>query len=141
MSLARHLEPSLTAPQGAEGIAAVRAALERKLLNAFLERVRFQPIHDAAELQERERSVQNRVVDLLDTWQKIVDEFKSVGAAVQYQKWELKQPKPLLMEMLDDKPQSANHEKFRANRSLRDVETEVNLFLLDLSGTPVEDKS
>jgi hypothetical protein len=105
VSLARHLEPTLTAPQGAEGIAAVRAALERKLLNAFLERVRSQPIHDAAELQERERSVQNRVVDLLDTWQKFVDEFKSVGAAVQYQKWELKQPKPLLMEMLDDQPQ------------------------------------
>ena len=141
VSLARHLEPTLTAPQGAEGIAAVRAALERKLLDAFLERVRSQPIHDAAELQERERSVQNRVVDLLDTWQKIVEEFKSVGAAVQYQKWELKQPKPLLMEMLDDKPHSANHEKFRANRSLRDVEPEVNLFLLDLSGSPVEDKS
>jgi len=141
VSLARHLEPALTAPQGAEGIAAVRAALERKLLDAFLERVRSQPIQDAAELQERERSVQNRVVDLLDTWQKIVEEFKSVGAAVQYQKWELKQPKPLLMEMLDDKQHSANHEKFRANRSLRDVEPEVNLFLLDLSGTPVEDKS
>jgi len=60
---------------------------------------------------------------------------------VQYQKWELKQPKPLLMEMLDDKPQSEHHEKFRANRSLRDVEPEVNLFLLDLSGSPVEDKS
>jgi hypothetical protein len=45
------------------------------------------------------------------------------------------------MEMLDDKPHSANHEKFRANRSLRDVEPDVNLFLLDLGGTPVEDKS
>jgi hypothetical protein len=141
VSLARHVEPTLTAPQGAEDIAAVRAALERKLLDAFLERVRAQPIHDAAELQERERSVQNRVVDLLDTWQKIIDEFKSVGAAVQYQKWELKQPKPLLMEMLDDKPHSDNHEKFRTNRSLRDVEPDVNLFLLDLSGTPLEDKA
>jgi hypothetical protein len=141
VSMARHIEPSLTAPQGAEGLTPVRAALESKLLTAFLERVRAQPIHDASELQERERSVQNRVVDLLDTWQKIIDEFKSVGAAVQYQKWELKQPRPLLMEMLDDKPQSEHHEKFRANRSLRDVEPEVSLFLLDLSGSPVEDKS
>lgn len=141
VSLARHLEPTLTAPQGAEEVAAVRAALERKLLDAFLERVRSQPIHDAAELLERERSVQNRVVDLLDAWQKIIDEFKSVGAALQYQKWELKQPKPLLMEMLNDKPHSQHHEKFRVNRSLRDVEPDVNLFLLDLNGTPVEDKS
>jgi hypothetical protein len=141
VSLARHLEPTLTAPQGVEGLTAVRASLEQKLLDAFLERVRSQPIHDAAELQERERSVQNRVVDLLDTWQKVIDDFKSVGAAVQYQKWELKLPKPLLMEMLDDKPHSDDHEKFRANRSLRDVEPEVNLFLLDLSGTPVEERS
>ena len=141
VSLARHAEPALTPPQGVEGIGPARAALERRLLDAFLERVRAQPIHDAAELEERERSVQNRVVDLLDTWQKIVDGFKAVGAAVQYQKWELKQPKPLLMEMLDDKPHSEHHEKFRTNRSLRDVEPDVNLFLLDINGTPVEDKS
>ena len=68
MGLARHLEPELTPPQEVEQIAAVRAALERRLLDVFLERVRHQPFDDEAEREERLRSVQNRVVDLLDSW-------------------------------------------------------------------------
>ena len=58
---------------------------------------------------------------------------------MQYQKYELKQPRPLLREMLEENSESAIHRKFRANRSLRDVEPEVNLFLKDLSGADVED--
>ena len=60
---------------------------------------------------------------------------------MQYQKYELKQPKPLLREMLDKDFESEHHRKFRANRSLRDVEPEVNLFLKDLSGMQVEDRT
>jgi len=36
-------------------------------------------------------------------------------------------------------PEKIRERKFRANRSLRDVEPEVNLFLTDLSGQVVED--
>ena len=36
--------------------------------------------------------------------------------------------------MLDTDFESEHHRKFRVNRSLRDVEPEVNLFLKDLSG-------
>ena len=46
---------------------------------------------------------------------------------------------PLLREILDKDFESERHRKFRANRSLRDVEPEVNLFLKDLSGTEVEE--
>ena len=42
--------------------------------------------------------------------------------------------------MLDTVFDSEHHRKFRANRSLRDVEPEVNLFLKDLSGMDVEDR-
>jgi hypothetical protein len=58
---------------------------------------------------------------------------------MQYQKYELNQPRPLLREMLD-KDFESDHRKFRASRSLRDVEPEVNLFLKDLSGMQVEDR-
>ena len=133
--LARHAEPKLEPPQGVEQIADVRAALERKLLDVFLERVRQQPFADEAEREERLRSVQNRVVDLLDSWRKIFDDYHAAGVAMQYQKYELKQPRPLLREMLDKNFESEHHRKFRANRSLRDVEPEVNLFLKDLSGS------
>jgi hypothetical protein len=137
--MARHAEAELTPPQGAERIVTVRAALERRLLETFLERVRQQPFEDEAERQERLRSVQNRVVDLLDSWHKIFDDFSAAGVAMQYQKYELKQPRPLLREILDTEFDSEHHKKFRANRSLRDVEPEVNLFLSDLSGIQIGD--
>jgi hypothetical protein len=133
VGLARHAEARLTPPQGAGAIAEVRAALERRLLEAFLERVRAQPIEDEAEREERLRSVQNRIVDLLDAWLKVVADYQQAGVAVQYQPYELDQPRPLLRDMLDQDFASEPHRKFRVSRSLRDVEPEVNLFLKDLS--------
>jgi hypothetical protein len=141
VGLARHAVPKLTPPQGVELIADVRAELERRLLDAFLDRVRQEPFADEAEREECLRSVQNRVVDLLDSWRKIFDDYHTAGVSMQYQKYELKQPRPLLREMLDKNFESEHHRKFRANRSLRDVEPEVNLFLKDLSGMQVEDRS
>jgi len=37
--------------------------------------------------------------------------------------------------------ESANHAKFRVNRSLRDVEPAVNLLLRDLNGQEVKESS
>jgi hypothetical protein len=139
VSMARHVEPRLTPPKGAGHIADVRTELERRLLLAFLERVRIQPFADGAEREERLRSVQNRVVDLLDSWRRIFEDYREAGVDLQYQPYEMKQPKPLLREMLDVNFESEHHRKFRTNRSLRDVEPEVNLFLKDLSGGQVED--
>ncbi len=139
VGLARHAQPELTPPQGAERIADVRAALERRLLDALLERVRRQPIEDDEEREERLRSVQNRVVDLLDSWRRIFEDYRAKGVNVQYQKHEAGPGRPLLREMLDTIFESEHHRKFRANRSLRDVEPEVNLFLKDLSGIDVEE--
>lgn len=134
VGFARHAERVMTPPRGAEEIADVRQELERRTLKAFLERARQQPIEDEAELDELLRSVQNRVVDLLDSWRKIYDDYHAVGVVLQYQKYEMDGPRPLLREMLDRDFDSEHHRKFRANRSLRDVEPEVNLFLKDLSG-------
>ena len=139
VALARHTRPELTPPRGVERIADVRAPLERRLLDAFLERVRQQPFTDEAEREERLRSVQNRLVDLLDSWQKVFEDYRAAGVGVQYQRYELAQPQPLLREMLERDLESEHHRKFRANRSLRDVEPDVNLFLKDLSGALVGD--
>ena len=138
--LARHSQRELAPPKGVDQLPLVRAALERQLLEAFLERVRQQPFADEAELQERLRSVQNRVVDLLDSWQKVIDDYHDENVNMQYQKYEMPNLQPLLREMLDEDFESEHHRKFRANRSLRDVEPEVNLFLKDLSGIQVEDR-
>ncbi|MDA8349696.1 MAG: DISARM system helicase DrmA [Pseudomonadota bacterium] len=139
VAFARHAEASLTPPRGAEQIGSVRADLERRLLETFLTRVREQPLADEAEREERLRSVQNRIVDLLDAWQTVFEDYRKVGVAMQYQRYELPQPKPLLRDMLETEFESPSHRKFRVNRSLRDVEPEVNLYLKDLAGTEVED--
>src|SRR5262249_6298599 len=96
-------------------------------------------IVDNNEREERLRSVQNRIVDLLDSWRKIFEDYRSKGVELQYQQYELDTPRPLLREILDKDFESEHHRKFRANRSLRDVEPDVNLFLKDLSGVDVEE--
>jgi hypothetical protein len=140
VGLSRHLRPELTPPRGAEQIAVSRAALERQVLEALLDRVRQQPFAGEEERAERLRSVQSRVVDLLDSWRTVFEDYRHAGVTMQYQKYELDQPRPLLREMLDRDFESEHHRKFRVSRSLRDVEPEVNLFLQDLSGVDVEDR-
>ncbi len=54
---------------------------------------------------------------------------------MQYQRYERGGAgKPLLREMLDTAFESEHHGKFRANRSLRDVEPAVDLYVQDLPG-------
>ncbi len=138
VGLARHAQPELTPPKGAEHLADVRVTLERLLLDVFQKRVRQQPLSDEAEREELLLSIQNRVVDLLDSWLTVFEDYRAVGVDMQYQKYELSNPRPLLRGILEQDFESEHHRKFRANRSLRDVEPNVNLFLKDLSGVDVE---
>ena len=134
VGLARHAEARLTPPRGVEELENVRASIERTLIDCFQERVNQQPIVDDAERDERLRSVQNRVVDLLDSWLAVLKSYHETNTDVQYQRYERKGPRPLLREMLDKDFETDHHAKFRANRSLRDVEPEVNLYLRELTG-------
>ena len=128
VGLARHSDRVLTPANGAGRIGDVRAELERRLLTVFQQRVEEQPL-DERERRELLRSVRNRVVDLLDSWMAVADDYHQAGGSVQYQKYEQPPLRPLLREMLDTDFESEHHRKFRANRSLRDVEPEVNIFL------------
>ena len=139
VGLARHLVPELTPERGVEQLVGVRVELERRLVELFAARLAQQPLADEAERVDRLASVQRRIVDLLDSWQRIFDEYAAQGIALQYQRYELRQPKPLLRDMLDEAFDSEHHRKFRANRSLRDVEPSVNLYLREPTGAAVED--
>ena len=132
VALARHALPAMTPPAGVEAIDAERAALERLLQEVFGARIDEQPF-DAAERAERQRSLRDRIGDLLDSWSAIHDDYHRDGVPMQYQKYEAATRQPLLREMLDTGFESHHHHKFRANRSLRDVEPQVNLYLRDLS--------
>ena len=133
---ARHAQPVLTPPGGVNSLGTVRAAVERRLRELFQERVDSQPLDDEAEREERRQSVAARVVDLLDSWLAVVDHYQSVNSAVKYQKYEPgRAPGRLLREMLEEEFDSPHQRKFRANRSLRDVEPEVNLYIKPLTAS------
>ena len=133
VTLARHARSPMTPPAGVEAIEAERVELEPLLFQVFRARINEQPLQDEAEREERLRSIQNRIGDLLDSWRAILDDYRADGVPMQYQRHEVRTRRPLLREMLDTDFESAHHRKFRANRSLRDVEPQVNLFLQDLS--------
>jgi len=133
---ARHADPALTPPSGVGALDRVRVSVERQLREVFRERLEAQPIDDEEERQERHHSVQARVVDLLDSWLAVLNSYRSVNTAVKYQRYELgNQPGRLLREMLEENFESPHHAKFRANRSLRDVEPEVNLYIQSLAAS------
>jgi hypothetical protein len=138
VALARHLEPALEPPLGAEQLAGVRVRLEQQLRELFDRRLREQPM-DEAERAQRAASVQERIVDLLDAWQAIIDGYRQDSIHLRYQRYEGPEaPRPLLREMLDTDFISENHRKFRVSRSLRDVEPSVNLLLRDLRGAAIK---
>lgn len=138
VALARHVRPELTKPRGVEHIEDVRVGIEQLLRAAFRDRINQQPMASDEERAEVVQSVEARVVDLLDAWDEIYDEHHKDGVQMQYQRYELDGPRPLLHEMLDGDGLSVDERKFRVNRSLRDVEVAVNLYLSELNGKWVE---
>jgi len=76
---------------------------------------------------------------LLDDWTRIVDDYRDKGTETQYQREE-GGAKQLLYEFLSPDLEGLHerHAKFRANRSMRDVEPEVNLWLRTLDGNALE---
>ena len=135
VALARHGAPALTPHTGLERLADARAEVERLLLDVFLGRVEDQPgVGDDGERDKLVRSVRDRIVDLLDSWQYVVDFYGEERVGVRYQKNEplsARDLRPLLREILDREFETEHHAKFRANRSLRDVEPEVNVYVRD----------
>ena len=133
VALARHSESVMTPPNGAGEIEKIRAELENRLRATFRERLYSQPINHAGEREEAAEAVRSRVVDLLDSWIRIVDDYRTSGVALEYQRYETRSSaRPLLRYILDQDFESEHHRKFRANRSLRDVEPEVHIYVKDL---------
>lgn len=137
LALARHARPELTKPRGVEQIEAVRVPLEQLLKDAVRRRVDQQQL-TPDEHAEIVQSVESRISEILDGWEAIYEEHHADGVEMQYQKYErIKGPKPLLHDMLEA-GLSSEEKLFRVNRSLRDVEPGVNLFVRDLDGKFVE---
>src|SRR5206468_11299453 len=86
---------------------------------------------EEADAQALSQKVRDRVNKLLDVWSKIADDYHDQGTAFQYNAREVGAAKPLLHDFLDPelKLMNSRHKYFRANRSMRDVEPSVNLWV------------
>src|SRR5262249_19791185 len=96
----------------------------------------------AAEAQALRQRVRERSEDLLDTWSQIAHDLQNRGVQLQYQR-ATGAAQRLLYDFLDDcrEPElrtlPLRHKKFRANRSMRDVERSVNLWVKTLDNVEV----
>ena len=139
ISLVRQGHLPMTPPRGATEILSelprLDFALER-LANRALETHQNSSSEEAEQLR---LIVRERSADLLDEWSGIAKELQDAGGALQYQT-EQGSAQRLLYEFLnpDLKTLPPKHKKFRANRSMRDVEPSVNLWLKTIDGVELE---
>jgi superfamily II DNA or RNA helicase len=140
VALARQGQAPLTAPKGATEI-----LKERAKLTWVAEALASRAAAAQAETNDAAEAIRQRVLDrakdLLDEWEKIATEYQGVGTNLQYQPNEGGAARPLLYTFLDPelKKLNARQKKFRANRSMRDVEPSVNLWVRTLDNVEVED--
>ena len=96
-----------------------------------------------AEQEELRASTRGRVADLLDDWVKLADRKYNTRAGLKYQKADPGADAFLLRDPLspDLDGLSPEERRFRAHRSMRDVELSVNLWARTLDGNEVEAES
>ena len=130
VALTRHAEPALTPAEGARRISDAPADLRERVASVFRERISRQPL-SKEELDAAEATAQARTADLFDSWGRIRDRYEKDNAPLRYQPREGSSGPPLLREVLDRGFETEDHRKFRAARSLRDVEPEVRISVRD----------
>jgi hypothetical protein len=138
IALARQGHAPMTPPKGATKILTERGRLEW-VAQALAQRA-ADTRDEQPEAEAIRQTVLERSRDLLDEWEKIATSLHDLGAELQYQ-IEAGTARRLLYEFLS--PELKNlpmqHRKFRANRSMRDVEPSVNLWVKTLDNLDVED--
>jgi len=141
VAISRQQNAVMTPPRGAEAILRERPTLDSSLVcleqRAKEHRSKSSTVNDEDRERTR-RSVHEKVGDLLDEWGRIALDLSNAGVALQYQR-EIGGAQRLLYEFLDPelKQLHSRHMKFRANRSMRDVEPSVNLWLKTMDGVDV----
>jgi hypothetical protein len=137
VALARLGDARMTAPLKAIDILTHRKDLDF-VADAIAQRAeKHDKELDAIESEALRQRIRNRVIDLLDTWENIA----SHKMLLQYQQ-EVGSAPPLLFDPLDPdlERQPLEARKFKAQRSLRDVELAVNLWVKNPDGFDVEEE-
>lgn len=143
VSLARHLRPTLTPSSGAVSVIGEQAALA---VVADILAARARAHRAGAGTNEEEKrldaTVRARARDLLDSWHKVAKTQQENNARLRYQQHEGSAGPALLRSPLEpvgaDLLPVQDARKFKAPRSLRDVEPSVNLWLKRSDGLDIE---
>ncbi len=136
VALCRLGQPEMTPPLGAERIATMRSTLD-----AFAQRFADRAANHDRDLDPTgaERLKENVLAwcrRLLDDWLNIADNYRQKSTKLRYQKWEgTAGAAPLLHDFLDPEVASLHESirRFRANRSMRDVEPSVDVKIESLN--------
>jgi hypothetical protein len=138
VALARLGHAPLNAPLAAERIVDERQHLDF-VVETMKQRAREQASLDGESADRLAGKVANRTSDLLDEWVSIALDYRDSGVHLQYQQEE-GAARRLLYEFLHPELRTLTRQpwKFRANRSMRDVEPSVNLWVRTLDDVPVE---
>ena len=141
IALSRLGHVSMTPPRGASEILNELPRLQFAV-DQVAQRA-FETYHDTAmpEAEALRFKVANQCKDLLDLWSDIASEQHEIGGMLQYQS-EVGNAPRLLYEFLnpDLKSMPPKYKFFRANRSMRDVEPEVNMWLRTIDGVELENE-
>jgi ATP-dependent helicase YprA (DUF1998 family) len=135
VALGRQGLAEMTPPHGAAQVMQLRTALD-----AVAQRFADRASEHSADMTPAERqllhaSVRHLCNDLLDDWLRIARQAQQEGASIQYQREAMSLPRRLLYDFLHpDLPfLHPIQRRFRANRSMRDVEPAVEVFVKSLN--------
>jgi hypothetical protein len=141
VGLARQGFAAMTASRSAISIAQNRSSLGF-VADTIALRGERHAILPPPEINALRQKLRLRVDDLLDEWSSIADKKSKVGSGLKYQEFEDGGDPHLLFDPLDPElaKQPPGARKFRAQRSLRDVEPSVNLWVRRLDGVEVPEE-
>ena len=144
VGLARQGCQPMTPPRGAMEILNERTRLDF-VIQALAERAYSHSDLLPEEAERLRQRVRERAIDLMDEWAKIAQDYQKVGTGLQYNPVEAGAAKQLLYDFLSPEVRNLPPEhprmKFRANRSLRDVEPNVNLWVRTLENVELEEET
>ncbi|HVZ65034.1 MAG TPA: DISARM system helicase DrmA [Opitutaceae bacterium] len=134
VALARHQLAGMSAPAGAADILTHHIALN-SVAETFADRAVAHRYLNATDQAALRAKVRDRCIHLLATWFTLADAERMKGAQLQYGT-ELSNQPALLHGFLDEalSTLAVDYMKFRANRSMRDVEASVDLFPQTITG-------
>ncbi|AKG21295.1 DISARM system helicase DrmA [Calothrix sp. 336/3] len=136
VALARLGISDMTAPLGATQVDRYRQELEFVVETISKRAEAHNPDLNAVTADTLRQEIRRSVIDLIDTWERIAERDRRL----QYQPNEVEMVPPLLLDALDPEieKKSTEQQKFKAQRSLRDVEPVVKLLVRDPGGLEVE---